>query len=96
MRGLAIVGAAALIAQSAATVAPGVRLNYTDSGGTGAAIVLMHAATGSVRSWEHQTASFVKNGYRVIAMRDLLRYYEWSHLPDDPMARERVSSARKK
>jgi peptidoglycan/xylan/chitin deacetylase (PgdA/CDA1 family) len=37
-----------------------------------------------------------QNGYRVIAMRDLLRYYEWSHLPDDPMARERVSSARKK
>jgi pimeloyl-ACP methyl ester carboxylesterase len=67
VRGLAIVGAAALIAQSAATVAPGVRLNYTDSGGTGAAIVLMHAATGSVRSWEHQTASFVKAGYRVIA-----------------------------
>jgi peptidoglycan/xylan/chitin deacetylase (PgdA/CDA1 family) len=37
-----------------------------------------------------------QNGYRVIAMRDLLPYYDWSHLPDDPMAKERVSSARKK
>jgi peptidoglycan-N-acetylglucosamine deacetylase len=37
-----------------------------------------------------------QNGYHVIAMRDLLPYYDWSHLPDDPMARERVSSARKK
>jgi len=37
-----------------------------------------------------------QNGYHVIAMKDLLPYYDWSHLPDDPMARERVSSARKK
>src|SRR5947209_4271514 len=27
----------------------------------------MHAATGSVRSWEHQTPALVKAGYRVIA-----------------------------
>jgi len=37
-----------------------------------------------------------ENGYRVIAMRDLLPYFDWSHLPADPMAKERVSSARKK
>jgi pimeloyl-ACP methyl ester carboxylesterase len=67
VRLLAIVGAAVMIAQSAATVSPGVHLNYTDSGGTGVPLVLMHAATGSVRSWEHQTPVFVKAGYRVIA-----------------------------
>jgi pimeloyl-ACP methyl ester carboxylesterase len=49
------------------SVLPGVRLFYTDTGGTGIPIVLMHAATGSVRAWEHQTAVFVKAGYRVIA-----------------------------
>jgi peptidoglycan-N-acetylglucosamine deacetylase len=37
-----------------------------------------------------------QNGYHVIAMKDLLPYYDWAHLPDDPMARQRVSSARKK
>ena len=45
----------------------GVHLNYTDTGGTGVAVVLMHAGTGSVRAWEHQTPAFVKAGYRVIA-----------------------------
>ena len=42
-------------------------LNYTDTGGTGVPVVLMHAATGSVLAWEHQTPAFVKAGYRVIA-----------------------------
>ena len=37
-----------------------------------------------------------QNGYRVIAMRDLLPYFDWSHLPDDPMLKERVSTVRKK
>jgi pimeloyl-ACP methyl ester carboxylesterase len=46
---------------------PGVKLFYTDSGGTGVPLVLMHAATGSVRAWEHQTAAFTRAGYRVIA-----------------------------
>ena len=53
--------AALVLAQSAAT------LNFTDTGGTGVPVVLMHAATGSVLSWEHQTPAFVKAGYRVIA-----------------------------
>jgi pimeloyl-ACP methyl ester carboxylesterase len=48
-------------------VLPGVRLFYSDTGGTGIPIVLMHAATGSVRAWEHQTPVFAKAGYRVIA-----------------------------
>src|SRR5580765_2662211 len=67
MRGLALAGVALLIAQSTATVSPGVHLLYTDTGGAGVPIVLMHAATGSVASWEHQTPVFVKAGYRVIA-----------------------------
>jgi pimeloyl-ACP methyl ester carboxylesterase len=46
---------------------PGVKLFYTDTGGTGTPIVLMHAATGSVRAWEHQTTAFVQAGYRVVA-----------------------------
>jgi peptidoglycan/xylan/chitin deacetylase (PgdA/CDA1 family) len=37
-----------------------------------------------------------ENGFHVIAMRDLLPYFDWDHLPADPMAKERVSSARKK
>jgi pimeloyl-ACP methyl ester carboxylesterase len=46
---------------------PGVRLYYTDSGGAGTPLVLLHAATGSVRAWEHQTPAFTRAGYRVIA-----------------------------
>src|SRR5262245_32653515 len=45
---------------------PGVRLWYTDSGGAGAAVVFVHAATGSSRVWEYQLPVFTKNGYRVI------------------------------
>ena len=37
-----------------------------------------------------------QNGYHVIALRDVLPYYDWSHLPDDPLLKERVSSVRKK
>jgi peptidoglycan/xylan/chitin deacetylase (PgdA/CDA1 family) len=36
------------------------------------------------------------NGFHVIALRDLLPYYDWAHLPDDPLLKERVSAARKK
>jgi pimeloyl-ACP methyl ester carboxylesterase len=45
---------------------PGVRLWFTDSGGRGAAVVFVHAATGSSRVWEYQIAPFTKAGYRVI------------------------------
>src|ERR1043166_10279368 len=55
--------AARFLAQSSATV----RVNFTDTGGNGVPVVLLHAATGSVLSWEHQTPAFVKAGYRVIA-----------------------------
>ena len=46
---------------------PGVRLWFTDTGGTGEPIVLMHAITGTSESWETQVAAFSKAGYRVIA-----------------------------
>jgi pimeloyl-ACP methyl ester carboxylesterase len=55
---------------SAASLAqgpPGVHLYFTDSGGNGVPVVLMHPATGSVRVWEYQTPALVKAGYRVIA-----------------------------
>jgi pimeloyl-ACP methyl ester carboxylesterase len=46
---------------------PGVRLWFTDAGGTGEAIVLMHAITGTSESWAPQIEAFAKAGYRVIA-----------------------------
>ena len=46
---------------------PGVKLWFTDTGGTGTPIVLLHANTGTSTSWEPQTAAFVREGYRVIA-----------------------------
>ncbi len=67
MRWLTLAAAIVIVDPSSAIVAPGVHLAYTDTGGTGVPIVLMHAATGSVLSWEHQTPVFAKAGYRVIA-----------------------------
>jgi pimeloyl-ACP methyl ester carboxylesterase len=46
---------------------PGVKLRFTDSGGTGTPVVLLHANTGTSASWEPQAAAFVREGYRVIA-----------------------------
>jgi pimeloyl-ACP methyl ester carboxylesterase len=46
---------------------PGVRIWYTDSGGTGVPVVLLHANTGSSRVWEYQTPVFTRSGFRVIA-----------------------------
>jgi pimeloyl-ACP methyl ester carboxylesterase len=45
---------------------PGVRLWFTDSGGSGAAVVFVHAATGSSAVWEYQRPAFTANGFRVI------------------------------
>ena len=59
--------AGALILAKGLAPSEGVHLFYTDSGGNGVPVVLMHAATGSVRAWEHQTPALVKAGYRVIA-----------------------------
>jgi pimeloyl-ACP methyl ester carboxylesterase len=46
---------------------PGVRLWFTDTGGSGIPLVLLHANTGTVASWAHQIAPFTSAGYRVIA-----------------------------
>src|SRR5882762_996793 len=46
---------------------PGVKLWFTDTGGTGTPIVLLHANTGTAASWEAQATAFAHDGYRVIA-----------------------------
>ena len=46
---------------------PGVKLWFTDTGGTGTPIVLLHANTGTSATWEAQATAFVREGYRVIA-----------------------------
>jgi pimeloyl-ACP methyl ester carboxylesterase len=46
---------------------PGVKLWFTDTGGTGTPIVLLHANTGTSANWEAQAAAFARAGYRVIA-----------------------------
>jgi pimeloyl-ACP methyl ester carboxylesterase len=46
---------------------PGVKLWFTDTGGAGTPIVLLHANTGTSESWEPQVAAFAREGYRVIA-----------------------------
>lgn len=69
--GLVLVCSVVLTAQSQAGAEgladlPGVRLWFTDSGGTGAPVVFVHAATGSSRVWEYQRPAFSARGYRVI------------------------------
>lgn len=46
---------------------PGARLFYVDSGGDGAAVVFLHAATGTTRAWQHQVPALTAAGYRVVA-----------------------------
>ncbi|TMB72963.1 MAG: alpha/beta hydrolase, partial [Deltaproteobacteria bacterium] len=46
---------------------PGVRLWYTDSGGSGVPVVLLHANTGNADSWQYNIPGFVEAGYRVVA-----------------------------
>ena len=45
---------------------PGVHLWYEDGGGSGPAVVFVHAATGSSRVWEYQRPAFAARGFRVI------------------------------
>jgi pimeloyl-ACP methyl ester carboxylesterase len=46
---------------------PGVKLWFTDTGGIGTPIVLLHANTGTSATWEAQATAFAREGYRVIA-----------------------------
>jgi pimeloyl-ACP methyl ester carboxylesterase len=70
---LAAGGALGAGAQSAAPAdgafasLPGRRLWYVDTGGTGAPVVLLHAASGSSLMWERQISALRAAGYRVIA-----------------------------
>jgi pimeloyl-ACP methyl ester carboxylesterase len=45
----------------------GVRLWYTDSGGDGVPMVLLHANTGNADGWQYNIPEFVAAGYRTIA-----------------------------
>jgi pimeloyl-ACP methyl ester carboxylesterase len=46
---------------------PGLNLWFTDTGGKGVPLVLLHANTGTSAVWENQIARFSRAGYRVIA-----------------------------
>ena len=46
---------------------PGVKLWFTDTGGSGQPIVLLHANTGTSAVWANQLENFSRAGYRVIA-----------------------------
>jgi pimeloyl-ACP methyl ester carboxylesterase len=46
---------------------PGARLFYSDTGGAGVPVVLLHAATGNTSAWQYQTRAFTTAGYRLIA-----------------------------
>jgi pimeloyl-ACP methyl ester carboxylesterase len=46
---------------------PGVHLWYNDTGGNGAPVVFMHAASGTCDSWVYQLPVFTAVGYRCIA-----------------------------
>ncbi len=45
---------------------PDVRLWYTDSGGSGTPVIMMHAATGTSDSWLNQVPAFSSAGFRCI------------------------------
>jgi pimeloyl-ACP methyl ester carboxylesterase len=46
---------------------PGVKLWYTDTGGTGTPVIFLHAASGTYASWVYQEPVFTAAGYRCIA-----------------------------
>src|ERR1700730_3612534 len=46
---------------------PGVKLWFTDTGGAGVPLILLHPNTGTVEIWQPQIAAFAAAGYRVIA-----------------------------
>jgi pimeloyl-ACP methyl ester carboxylesterase len=62
-----VTAAAALAAEGTYADLPGVKLWYTDTGGTGTPIVMLHANTGTSAVWENQTKALSAAGYRAIA-----------------------------
>jgi pimeloyl-ACP methyl ester carboxylesterase len=73
--GLAVAGLSFALPGHAAESSPagryaelaGVKLWFTDTGGAGTPIVLLHANTGTSESWQPQVTAFAREGYRVIA-----------------------------
>jgi len=63
---------------------PGVRLWYTDSGGSGAAVVFTHPASGTSESFEQQMPAFTEAGHRCIA----LDRRGWGKSTPDPKAEQ--------
>ena len=47
---------------------PGVRLSFSDTGGDGVPMMLLHPNTGAVAVWEPQISAFAQAGYRVICL----------------------------
>lgn len=67
-----IIGPAGLTTRTAAAAGqfadlPGVKLWFTDTGGEGVPVVLLHANTGTTESWEVAAAALSAQGYRVVA-----------------------------
>jgi pimeloyl-ACP methyl ester carboxylesterase len=60
-------GPAAQTPREAFADLPGVRLWFTDTGGSGEPVVLMHPITGTSEIWQPQIAPLAAAGYRVIA-----------------------------
>jgi pimeloyl-ACP methyl ester carboxylesterase len=45
----------------------GAEIAYSDTGGAGEAVILLHAYTGSMEAWSYQIPALARAGYRVIA-----------------------------
>ena len=56
----------AIESEGFADLPTGARIWYSDTGGSGAPVVFLHAATGSSKVWEHQIPAFTASGFRVV------------------------------
>src|SRR5262245_14846870 len=62
---------------------PGVQLWYNDTGGSGASVIFMHAASGTCDSWVYQVPAFTAAGYRCVAYDR----WGWGRSRPDPTGR---------
>jgi pimeloyl-ACP methyl ester carboxylesterase len=56
----------AIESEGLADLPTGARIWYSDTGGSGAPVVFLHAATGSSQVWEHQIPVFKASNFRVV------------------------------
>jgi pimeloyl-ACP methyl ester carboxylesterase len=56
----------AIESEGFADLPTGARIWYSDTGGSGAPVVFLHAATGSSQVWEHQIPVFKASNFRVV------------------------------